>query len=178
MASGGDHRRQQPTRKGIEQASRERNAERVVNESESQVLFHVAGVAFDSARACAMPRRSPLTKVTCHCSWQRRCRFHCDSDVCLGQCGGVMMPSPAMATTCPSRLQLFHQCQLVRRLSLHHGSRRFQRFPTRFAGGETVAGCHDDLHSQRFKAGQGFGLLALIGSDIASRPARRPSTVM
>ena len=79
----------------------------------------LATVACDSARAVAMPRRSPLTSVTCALFIATSVPVPIAMPTsALASAGASLMPSPAIATTRPSRLQRLDQRQLVGRLDL------------------------------------------------------------
>ena len=106
-----------------------------------------------------MPRRSPLTSVSCALFIATSVPVPMAMPTSArASAGASLMPSPAIATTRPSRLQRLDQRQLVGRLdlavhlvdaqALAHGARR----------GQAVAGGHHDAQAGLAQRGQRLGV--------------------
>ena len=111
-----DHRRQQPAGERVQHAGRQRNAERVVDEGEAEVLLHVAH---------GLLREPPRPRDAAQVALDQRdlravhrdvgARAHRDADIGLGQRRRIV---DAVAghrdDACPSRCSLLDERELVR----------------------------------------------------------------
>ncbi len=137
----------------------------------------LATVACDSARAVAMPRRSPLTRV----SWALFMATSVPVPMAMptsarASAGASLMPSPAMATVRPSA------CRRSTRASLSAGNTSpcTSSMPRRRPTAPAVVSPSPVAMMMRrpaaCRAASASGVLALMGSETASRPASCPST--
>ena len=137
----------------------------------------LATVATDRARAVAMPRKSPLTSVSCALFIATSVPVPIAMPTSArARAGASLMPSPAIATTRPSRCKRSTSCSLSAGLTSPWTSSMPSRWPTARAvvNPSPVAMMmrRPDLRSDA----NASAVVALIGSDTASKPASCPST--
>ena len=121
----------------VEHARRDRHAERVVDEGEEQVLPDVRASSRATARARAtMPRRSPFTSVTPALSIATSVPvpIAMPTSACASA-GASLMPSPAIATMRPSRLQPLHRARPSARAAPRRSTSSMPSLPRDRLGG-------------------------------------------
>ena len=112
-------------------------------------------VCRDIARARAMPRRSPLTKVRCaECIATSVPVPIAMPTSAFASAGASLMPSPAIATLRPSACKRLDELHLVGRLDFADHFVDAEPRCNRARGGPAVAGGHHDTHAVCAQLGQ------------------------
>ena len=119
----------------------------------------LATVATDSARAVAMPRRSPLTSVSCALFIATSVPVPIAMPTSArASAGASLMPSPAIATTRPSACSFSTSLQLVGGLDLAVHLVDAQALADGARRGQAVAGGHHDAQARLAQRGQRIGV--------------------
>ena len=134
-------------------------------------------VAADSARATAMPRRSPFTSVI----WALFIATSVPVPIAmptsaLANAGASLMPSPAIATTRPSRCNFSTSASLSAGLTSPCTSSMPRRTAIALAVVMPSPVAMMIRRPAALSVARASGVLALTGSDTASKPWSRPST--
>ena len=137
----------------------------------------LATVAFDKPSAIEIPRKSPLTSVTCALFMATSVPVPMAMPTsALASAGASLMPSPAMATTCPSDCNRSINVSLSPGLTSPCTSSIPRRLPIALAVVRPSPVAITMRRPAAFNVANASGVLALTGSDTASRPASLPST--
>ena len=133
-------------------------------------------VAWLSLRARTMPRRSPLTSVTPALSIATSVPvpIAMPTSACASA-GASLMPSPAIATLRPSRLELLDGFALLLGQHLRLDVVDAELSRDRFGRRPVVSREHDDAHALVVQRLIASAVDALIGSATPRSPAARPS---